>query len=353
MATKKATASKGKKPATKKSTTGKSPARKSTSRAAAKPQQTVIVEENVDVDIVNIEQPATVEFDEETVTKKSFSEKAAALKPGALIAEFLGTALLAGLVLTLGSQGTLGALGIGIGLAVLVMVLGIISGAHLNPAITIAQWINRKIDGLKAATYVFVQVLGAVLMMMIISGAASVANSSYNKDVQEALVSAAGVTAEQIEEGGGLEKFLKESYGMTVDNAAAQLGIEGNAQKPTEAATLVEGQEWLTFLMEILGAIVFGLGIGYAVFTRNKSSIETGLAVGVSLFAGLMIGGATVILNPAVAAAIGAFDWANPFGPDAMVFWWPVFNYIGATVIGITAGFTLYRFVLKDVVTRR
>jgi glycerol uptake facilitator-like aquaporin len=312
------------------------------------------VEENVvDVDIVNIEQPAEVEFDEATVTKKTFSEKMAALRPGALIAEFLGTAVLVGLFMTLIMQGTIGALGVGIGLAVLVMVFAVVSGAHFNPAITIAQWVNRKVDGVKATSYIIAQVLGAILMMVIINGAIDATNSTYKKDVQEALVKAAGVTDDQIKDDGGLEKFLKNNYGMTVDAAAGQLGIEGIMAETTEAAKLPKNQEWLTFLMEILGAVVFGLGIGFAFFTRNKSSIEKGLAVGVSLFAGLMIGGAAVILNPAVAAAIGGFAWANPFGPEAMVFWWPVFIYIFGTTAGITAGFTTYRFVLKDVVAKK
>ena len=335
MATKKATASKAKKPAAKKSTP-----RKTTSRAAEKPQ-TVIVEENVDVDIVNIEQPAEVEFDEATVAKKTFGEKAAALRPGALLAELAGAFVLAGAVIQLAQGGTVGAVGIALTLAILVTIFGVVSGGHINPAITIAQWINRKVDGVKAFAYILAQVIGAVLAFVVL-------HSLWQACLNDAIIAALsgqGITAENIKEAGGLAAFL-DQYNMSINDAAKQLSISFlNVEFPSS--------HWAAFWGELVGAVVFGLGVGYAFFTKNKSSIEKGLVVGVSLFAGLTIGGAAAILNPAVAGAIGGFEWVNPFAAGCMTFWWPVFTYVGATVVGITAGFTTYRFVLKDVVAKK
>jgi glycerol uptake facilitator-like aquaporin len=276
--------------------------------------------------------------------KLTFGEKAAALKPGALIAELLGTFVLAGAVINLSGGGTISSVAIALVLAILVVVFGAISGGHLNPAITIAQYVNKKIDGVKATSYIVAQVIGAVLALGVLTGIAN-ANWDFNAAVQ-AGVEKAGITSETIEKAGGLEKWAA-TYGG-VESVASQLGIENKAPSVYKAAKMTDGKEWGVMLAEVVGAIIFGLGVGYAVFARNKSQIEAGLAVGIALFAGLAVGGSAVILNPAVAGAVSALQWANPFGADAGTFWWPVFTYIFATVIGMTAGFTTYRFISKD-----
>ncbi|MGE5309782.1 MAG: aquaporin [Sphaerimonospora mesophila] len=280
-------------------------------------------------------------------TKKTTSAPAPMLKPGALIAELIGTFVLAAVVINLASNSNFGTIGIALVLAILVVVFGAVSGAHLNPAITIAQYVNKKIDGVKASAYIGSQVLGAVLALVIMTGIMQ-ANWDYNGAVRAA-VENAGVSSATIDQAGGLEKWA-ETYGG-VESVASQLGIENKAPKTFTVNKLVEGKEWVAFLAEILGAIVFGLGVGYAVFGRSKSRIEAGLAVGLGLLAGAVIGGATVILNPAVAAAVGGFHWANPFGADAGLFWWPVLVYIFGTTIGMVAGVTAYRFILRDAET--
>jgi|TARA_B100000963_G_scaffold187748_1_gene163399 aquaporin Z len=55
------------------------------------------------------------------------------------------------------------ALGIGAMLAVMIFALGHISGAHLNPAVTLAVAIRGKIGWLRAALYMVAQVAGAFL----------------------------------------------------------------------------------------------------------------------------------------------------------------------------------------------
>lgn len=63
--------------------------------------------------------------------------------------------------------GQLGAVGIGLvfGLAVMILIysLGHISGAHLNPAVTLAFYCSRRFPGREVLPYIFSQCLGALL----------------------------------------------------------------------------------------------------------------------------------------------------------------------------------------------
>ena len=88
-------------------------------------------------------------------------------KIAALVAEFLGTGILTLLVLSV-QRSTIGvpffvALGAGIALAVTVSALHETSGAHFNPALTIAMWTARKVSTVSAVLYIGMQLLGAWL----------------------------------------------------------------------------------------------------------------------------------------------------------------------------------------------
>jgi aquaporin Z len=67
------------------------------------------------------------------------------------------------------------------GLTVLAMVyaIGPVSGCHINPAITVAMWLNKKLSGEEAAGYIIAQLigaaLGAALLYAILSGGISYA----------------------------------------------------------------------------------------------------------------------------------------------------------------------------------
>ncbi|MCL2280536.1 aquaporin [Candidatus Saccharibacteria bacterium] len=277
--------------------------------------------------------------------KLTFNEKIAALRPGALLAEFFGTFVLAAAIINLAGNGIMETTVIALILAALVIVFGAVSGGHLNPAITVAKYVNRKIDGVRMVAYIFAQVAGAVAAFGVMLGLFTAMNPSLESVVYDTLTSSGYVAAADIDEGGGVAKYLEDEYDMTVEDAAKSLGISAPQFIDHE---MTADKEWVDLLLELVAAIVFGLGIGYATYSEKKCSVATGLAVGVSLLAALVIGGATVILNPAVAAAIGGFEAINPFGAEAMTFWWPVFTYIGITTIGLTAGFTAYRFIAKD-----
>jgi MIP family channel proteins len=94
----------------------------------------------------------------------------------ALVAELLGTFIL----VAVGSMSILSALGsslqpiqivpFGFGFALMagIVMFGHISGAHFNPAVTLAAWIDRRIDLVGAIGYLVAQTIGAVIASMAI-----------------------------------------------------------------------------------------------------------------------------------------------------------------------------------------
>ncbi len=93
----------------------------------------------------------------------------------AYLAEVLGTftlVFIGGLAVTVAAdQGLIiPALGHGLILIVIAFVYGGISGAHVNPAITISLLIGNKIKVVDAAIYIVAQVIGALLGAILING---------------------------------------------------------------------------------------------------------------------------------------------------------------------------------------
>ncbi|KGQ17877.1 Major intrinsic protein [Lysobacter dokdonensis DS-58] len=96
-----------------------------------------------------------------------------------LLAEFLGTALLLATVVGSGVMGVaLSAGNDGIALLanaaatagvlyVLIGILGPISGAHFNPAVTLAMRLRREIGSRDAGLYIVLQVIGAIAGVML------------------------------------------------------------------------------------------------------------------------------------------------------------------------------------------
>lgn len=93
-----------------------------------------------------------------------------------LVAELIGTFILVGF----GSLSVVGANGIGVppillvpfgfGFALLagIALFGHVSGAHFNPAVTLAALLDRRIDAVGAIGYAIAQLIGAVLASMSI-----------------------------------------------------------------------------------------------------------------------------------------------------------------------------------------
>ncbi|MCI0432253.1 MAG: aquaporin family protein [Gemmatimonadetes bacterium] len=87
-----------------------------------------------------------------------------------LVTEFTGAFFLVltiGLVVATGAA--LGPIAIGSALMVMVYMGGPISGAHYNPAVTLAVLLRGKIEAREAGAYVIAQVLGALAAAAIVS----------------------------------------------------------------------------------------------------------------------------------------------------------------------------------------
>ncbi len=99
----------------------------------------------------------------------------AKLRP--LTAEFIGTFGLVfigggAVVVNEARSGALGLTGVALAhamvLAIMVTALMRISGAHFNPAVTLALWLNNKIDAKNAGAYVATQLLAAIIAALLV-----------------------------------------------------------------------------------------------------------------------------------------------------------------------------------------
>jgi aquaporin Z len=215
----------------------------------------------------------------------------------ALIGEFIGAFLLAGAYLVTKGE----PLYMGFVLITLVLMVGTLSGAYLNPAMTVGAWVTRKIGHLRAVGYIVAQLLGAgaafVVLTAFINGAAADANSAY----------------------------------------ASQAAI-------FKMAELTDKNHWFAIAAELLGATI--LAFAFAGALREKTDrVAKALTYGFGLFvAALTTGvalsylGANVALNPAVALSATAVDWTNV---DLMA----AAAYFLAPLVGGIIG-----FALRDVV---
>lgn len=209
-------------------------------------------------------------------------------------AELIGTFVLvfAGAGAVIANSATNGAVGVvgialahGIALMSMVYVFGNLSGAHINPAVTIAFLFARKIKLETAVGYILFQLAGSVLAGIALLAVFPLAPSTAYL----------GVPA------------LNTSAGMTSSLGA---GIEAV----------------LTFFLVFT---VFGLALD-----KKNSTPMVGLAVGLVLALGLIVGG------PFTGAALNPARW---FGP-AMVSqyfsnWWV---YIVGPIVGALVAAVVY-----------
>jgi aquaporin-4 len=165
-------------------------------------------------------------------------------------------------------------------LALVVYMFGGVSGAHVNPAITIAQLIYREIRGLDALGYIVFQLVGAALAGL----------------TQRALLPTLGAATE---------------YGLT---------------KPTP---LIGGDLGLAAAIELILTFFLGLGVATVVLQRVPSG-SSGFVIGFTLGMAILVGG------PLTGASLNP---ARTFGPaiasmDFSAFW----PYIVGPVVGAILG---------------
>ncbi len=195
------------------------------------------------------------------------------------------------------------------GLIAIVLAIGLASGAHVNPAITIGAWATRRIDSVRAVAYLVSQVLGAMAALVIIS----------------AFVGAAPETA-----------------------ANSQMALFGQAATPEvfKLGEIMKDKEWLLLAAELIGTALFAFG--FAAVSRDKNRAAVALGVSGSLFIGLTVasylaGVATgaannmgpAVLNPAVATAL------QGLAGTSFTNLWPLAIFLVAPAIGGVIGFGL------------
>lgn len=180
------------------------------------------------------------------------------MRPRAYLAELIGTFLLAFVVrLSLSATFPLATpILAAVTLMLIVYMIAPISGAHVNPAVTLGLLSIRKINVQDAILYIIAQLIGATIAL-----------------------------------------FLAPVF---VSNPLA-----------INPASLP-----IVFLAEAVGATIFLFGIS-AVVHNNAPENMSGVTVGGSLLLGVIVAStlSNGILNPAVALTLSSFTWAYIAGP--------------------------------------
>jgi aquaporin Z len=227
-----------------------------------------------------------------------------------LIAEIVGTFILTSIAILSGEG-----LYVGLALMVLVLSFGAVSGAHLNPAVTLAQWSIKKLPSFAVPFYWGAQFFGAFAALIV--------------------------------------QYLYS--GKTLDLAFHQMNMF----------------DWRIFFAELIGAFIFIYVIA-ALSSRVHSEGVRAAGIGLGLTIGIVLGTSllasainsassnstastsssdllssqkvtSVIVNPAIALAVTEKDTAsmNPYSKPASAKTAPVSRFTLETVLGPLAGAAL------------
>lgn len=163
-----------------------------------------------------------------------------------VFAELIGTFVLT--LAALASFSETGPLYVGLALAVLVMTIGVISGSHVNPAVTFGLWSMRKLKTLLIPFYWGAQFLGAMLAVIVMNWVAS------------------------------------NSVSLNFDH--------------------IWSLNWPLLGVELVGTAVFMFGLAAALNHRDLSTGGRAVGVGASLLIGLVVAGTllTAVKNNDIAA---------------------------------------------------
>lgn len=230
-----------------------------------------------------------------TVSKARFGNRT--FIASALIGEFIGTFLLT--VVFMGTKGD--PLYLGLALTGIVLMVGTLSGAHLNPAVTVGAWVTRKITTLRGLGYLVAQVLGGTLAFAALS---VFINTTPKVDPQQAAMM-----------GQSVPQLFK-------------------------VATLTDKNQWFVFFIELVAAAIFTFAVASA---RRETTDRAAKAFAIGL--GLLVAGvfgtiaagyvsANTVFNPAIALAVQAVDWTK-------LNWVALAAYLIAPLLGGVLGFAL------------
>jgi len=179
-----------------------------------------------------------------------------------LLAEVLGTFALVCIVMIVVASGSIVTpLLAGLTLGLFVYTIGHISGAHINPGVTIGAWSIGKISIKEGLGYIVAQFIGAGLAILVVGG------------------------------------FLPEAASIIT----SAINLENTP---------------VVLVAEAIGMFFFTFGVASVIYGKTSGNLS-GVVVGLSLVLGITLASvASVgILNPAVAMGLGAFNIMYIVGP--------------------------------------
>jgi MIP family channel proteins len=241
----------------------------------------------------------------------------------AYAAEFLGTLMLVFAVAMVVIVNSGGGLGITdwtvIGLVhvfvlmLLVYSLGGASGAHFNPAVTIALALGRKIRPPDAAIYIVVQVLGAI---------------------------AGAFIAKLLLDDEGAPNNVNYGTPGIADAPEAPAAQPGVPQAPAQGANWLGGEALGGMFAELIGTFFLMWAIMAAAVNPRANRHWAGLIIGSSL--GLMV----MILGPITGAGLNP---ARSFGPGIVSGELPnALAYILGPIVGAVLAYVLYTVIVLN-----
>lgn len=203
-----------------------------------------------------------------------------------------GSAAIAGSVL-----GNLGiALAFGLSIVAMAYIIGDISGCHVNPAVSLGMWINKRMSGKDFVMYVIFQCIGAIIGIALL---AAIINSCT-----------------------GLGGYLVTGLGQNGFDAASSVGLN------LYGALLVEIILTFVFVFTVLG-----------VTRSEKTSGVAGIVIGLTLafvhIMGIPLTGTSV--NPARSLAPALFMQGTALSQ--------VWVFIVAPLIGAIIAGLLYKYL--------
>lgn len=227
---------------------------------------------------------------------------------GGMLAEFFGTFILVAVALYVGNT----AFYLAFAIVAITLIFATVSGAHLNPAISIGAWATKKINFKKALIFVVAQLLGAMLALVLMT-------SYYDK----------------------VEPQPQSQILMQQQQQQELAKVPNKITKDTKDLNYV-------FFAEFIGTLI--LGMFYSAASREKSdkvskAFISGFGYYTSLtiasFAGAFVS-ATALLNPAIAVGLKGIQFSNEATPES----WLV--YLIAPILGSIIGFFIYDIVRGD-----
>lgn len=207
------------------------------------------------------------------------------------VAEMIGTlVLVTGGGMAIVSSGTTGsgllavALGFGFAFIVAFYLIGHISGAHLNPAVTLAMALEARMEWVRAAGYWISQAIGAVFAMLLVlwaSGPVEVDTTvTRSLDIQDGLIVEILLTAVFVLTVLTVTRRAPQMAGMVIGLALimvhlAAVPISGASVNPARSfGSAIVGGEFGDLWIYIVGPVVGAL-IAWAVSSFTNMDRES------------------------------------------------------------------------------